>query len=224
MTATSARTKRKSASDKRVRILDGAEALFSEKDFDGTNVREIAAAANVPLSLVSYHFPTKIELFEAVIARRADELSDARIAALDGARAEKAEALEVRDVLGAYATPFIRRSAHRSSGWRNYCQLIARVGTSRRWQPIVGKYFDATSEAFTAELERLYPDVAPKHLHEGFYFMIGAMLWMCADTGRLGVMSGGRYSDPSPDAMVDEFLTFVSTGFEALTTMAPHRC
>ena len=49
--------------------------------------------------------------------------------------------------------------------------------------------------------------------------MIGAMLLMCADTGRLGVMSGGRYADPSPDEMVDEFLTFVSTRFEALAMM-----
>ncbi|MEK9662947.1 MAG: TetR/AcrR family transcriptional regulator, partial [Alphaproteobacteria bacterium] len=128
----------------------------------GTNVRQIASAADVPLSLVSYHFPTKLELYEAVIARRADELSAVRIDALEAARAAKGAALDIRDVLGAYAVPFIDRSAHRSAGWRNYCQLIARVGTSRRWQPVVGKYFDATSEIFIAEIEALYPNSPPE--------------------------------------------------------------
>ena len=84
-------------------------------------------------------------------------MSEAHIEALETARTDKAAALDIRDVLGAYAGPFFRRSAQSSAGWRNYCQLIARVGTPRRWQPIVGKYFDATSEVFTAQLERLYP-------------------------------------------------------------------
>jgi AcrR family transcriptional regulator len=219
MSEVSIRKVRNSASDKRIRILDAAEALFAEKDFDGTNVRKIATAAEVPLSLVSYHFPTKLELYEAVIARRADVISGERFAALEAARTEKGDALDIRDVLGAYAAPFIRRSTHRSSGWRNYCQLIARVGTSRRWQPIVGKYFDATSEVFTAELEALYPGTPPQKLHQGFYLMIGAMLLMCADTGRLVVMSGDHYTGSSPDEMVDEFLTFASSGFQALALL-----
>ena len=216
MATATARTARKSAADKRIRILDSAEALFAERDFDGTNVRQIAADAGVPLSLVSYHFPTKMELYEAVIARRADEISGDRLAALAQAKAEKGDALGIRDVLGAYAAPFIRRSAHRNTGWRHYCQLIARVGSSRRWQPLVGKYFDATSGAFTAELERLLPEVPPARVHKGFYFMLGAMLWICADTGRLGVMSGGRYADPAPDTMIDAFLTYAAGGFCAL--------
>jgi len=218
MAQAAVRKERRTASDKRIRILDGAEELFSEKDFDGTNVREIAAMADVPLSLVSYHFPTKMELFDAVIERRADEISGDRLAALKDAKSRKGSDLDIRDILDAYAAPFFRRSAHRNPGWRNYCQLIARVGTSRRWQPVVGKYYDATSEVFTDEIERLYPDTAPDVLHRGFYLVIGAMLLMCADTGRLAVMSGDRYREIRAEQLIAEFDTFVASGFHSLAT------
>src|SRR3546814_1942868 len=82
----------KTGTASRERILDGAEAVFAAKGFDAITVREIAAAASVPLGLVSYHFATKSDLFEAVIARRAPEISDDRIRALDAASTERSGA------------------------------------------------------------------------------------------------------------------------------------
>src|SRR3546814_14524109 len=56
----------KTGTASRERILDGAEAVFAAKGFDASTIREIAAAASVPLGLVSYHFATKSDLFEAI--------------------------------------------------------------------------------------------------------------------------------------------------------------
>lgn len=58
-------------SDKRDHILVVAEALFGEKGFDGTSVRDIAQQAGVNLAMISYYFGSKEKLLEAMIEFRA---------------------------------------------------------------------------------------------------------------------------------------------------------
>jgi AcrR family transcriptional regulator len=57
--------------DKREHILTVAEALFGEKGFDGTSVRDIAQNAGVNLAMISYYFGSKEKLLEALIEFRA---------------------------------------------------------------------------------------------------------------------------------------------------------
>ena len=52
----------------RQRILDAAEQLFAEHGYDHTSTSDIAAAAAVPPTLLSWHFTTKIDLLLAVVS------------------------------------------------------------------------------------------------------------------------------------------------------------
>ncbi len=54
----------------RSRILDAAEALFSERGFDATAVTAIAATAHVPKGLIFYYFPTKEAILGTLMAER----------------------------------------------------------------------------------------------------------------------------------------------------------
>ena len=45
------------------RLLDAAEVLFAEKGFDGVSIRELAAAADVNVAAVNYHFQGKQNLY-----------------------------------------------------------------------------------------------------------------------------------------------------------------
>lgn len=54
-------------------ILLAAEKLFSEKGFSGTSTREISAAANVNISMISYYFGSKEKLFENIFEYRMKE-------------------------------------------------------------------------------------------------------------------------------------------------------
>lgn len=56
--------------DKREHILITAEALFAEKGFEGTSVRELCAKAGVNVAMVSYYFGSKEQLMEALIEFR----------------------------------------------------------------------------------------------------------------------------------------------------------
>ncbi|UCD38839.1 MAG: TetR/AcrR family transcriptional regulator [Fidelibacterota bacterium] len=51
----------------RQRILDAAEAAFAAKGFDGANMREIAADANVNKFMLYYHYDDKETLFNQVL-------------------------------------------------------------------------------------------------------------------------------------------------------------
>ena len=62
---------------KRDRILDVAERLFAEHGYDGVTIRQIASGAEVDVALASYHFGKKLDLFQAVFGRRAEELKRA---------------------------------------------------------------------------------------------------------------------------------------------------
>lgn len=51
-------------------ILFAAEKLFSEQGFDKTSTREISAAANVNISMISYYFGSKEKLLERLFEMR----------------------------------------------------------------------------------------------------------------------------------------------------------
>ncbi|WP_288461066.1 TetR/AcrR family transcriptional regulator [uncultured Chryseobacterium sp.] len=54
-------------------ILFAAEKLFAEKGFEGTSTREIAKAANVNISMISYYFGSKEKLYEKLVEYRMSE-------------------------------------------------------------------------------------------------------------------------------------------------------
>lgn len=51
-------------------IIRSAAALFAEKGFSGTKTREIAARAGVSEALIFKHFPSKHELYAAILAEK----------------------------------------------------------------------------------------------------------------------------------------------------------
>ena len=61
---------RVAAQDRKQQILDVASSLFARKGFQGTTTREIAQRARVNEAIVFRHFPTKDDLYWAVIDDR----------------------------------------------------------------------------------------------------------------------------------------------------------
>jgi AcrR family transcriptional regulator len=59
---------------KQLQIIATAEALFAEKGFDGTSVRDIAEAAEINLAMISYYFGSKEKLLEALFEQRTDHV------------------------------------------------------------------------------------------------------------------------------------------------------
>ena len=64
--------------DERQRLLmDAATELFAEHSYEEISMRQIAAAAGISKSLLYHYFPSKIDLFRAAVADRAQSLREA---------------------------------------------------------------------------------------------------------------------------------------------------
>ena len=61
-------------SDIEPRIVEAARALFLKDGVDGASLRAIAAAAGTSIGMVYYYFPSKDELFLAVVEERYEAL------------------------------------------------------------------------------------------------------------------------------------------------------
>ncbi len=62
--------------DSRSRILDAASALFSEKGYAATSMRDIADAVGIKAASLYNHFKGKQELFDSLIEREVDYVED----------------------------------------------------------------------------------------------------------------------------------------------------
>jgi TetR/AcrR family transcriptional regulator len=63
-------TQRLPATDRRNQLLETALDLFSQKGFEGTTTKAIAEAAGVTEAIIFRHFPSKHELYKAVLGYR----------------------------------------------------------------------------------------------------------------------------------------------------------
>lgn len=80
----------------RERILQAALKVFSEKSFDGSRIEEISREANIPKSLIYYHFKNKDEILEVLAANFIDEYVGLISAGTNESHQEKADKLSDR--------------------------------------------------------------------------------------------------------------------------------
>jgi len=195
------------------RILDAAEKLFAESGYDGVSLRQITREAKVELALANYHFGPKLELFRAVVRRRAQALNAERLAALDALP----EGAAIEDLIAAFTGPFLERSQRGGPGWKDYARVIAQTANSPRWTlEIMAAEFDPVADEFIRRVRRSFPGAAAADVYWSFHFLLGAMTITFADTGRIDALSGGRCRTADLDAIHARMIPFLSAGFRAL--------
>lgn len=208
---------RRDGDETRERILDAAEELFAAHGFHGASMRDVAEAMGCGIALVTYHFGTKDVLFSTVIKRRAAYMAHERILALDNARVRaKGKPVPVEDIVSGYVWPFVERSAAGGKGWKNYSLFIARHANSPEFAKIIGEHYDPVARQYVNELERTFPSMPHTDLYYAFSFMVGAMVSIVAEPGRVENLSSGQIKASDVEAAFKRMLPFFSAGFKAL--------
>src|SRR5258706_7852011 len=72
------------SADARQRIISAAEALFTQRGFEGTAMRDIAAAVNLNVASLYYYFPSKEDILWAVWEKGGLELLARAKTAIEG--------------------------------------------------------------------------------------------------------------------------------------------
>lgn len=192
----------------RDRVLDAAERVFAARGFDGATIRDIAAAAGEPVGSVHHHGGGKACLFAQTVARRAEALSAARLAALETARAEGPPRVEA--VVGAFMRPFFEL-AEGDRRWRDYARLVALVSADARWRDLAAEWFDPTAEVFIGELARLTPGAPRRAVAAGFVFAVSAMLALLTSAGRIETLAPGA----ADEGDLERLIAFCAAGLVA---------
>ena len=204
-----------SNASKSEKILDVAEALFAERGFDGVTLRQIAMGADVDVALASYHFGKKMDLFRAVLERRAPTLNKARREALEAAKVAAApEPPEVEAIVEAFLRPLEIAQETGDAGWANYLALIAYINNSPYWgQRMMSALFDELVAEFVAALRESLPSGRLEDIYWCFNNMSGALTLTLARTGRIDRLSGGLCESTDFRAAYDHMIPFVAAGF-----------
>lgn len=202
------------ALETRQAIFTAAEQLFSERGFEGTAIRDIAARAGVTAALVSFHGHNKRALFESVVEARAADLSAAREAALDVALADNPD---LRAIVTCFIRPLLDRAMSGDPGWRAYARLIALISADPQWRELTSRCFDPTVARFMQAISLRCPGASTDALSAGLVFSVSSMLALCTSTWRIEAMAGR--TNPPPDdggAHVEALTTYAVAGLHAL--------
>ncbi|MGE3987215.1 TetR/AcrR family transcriptional regulator [Pseudorhodoplanes sp.] len=195
-------------------ILDAAENLFAAASFDIVSMRDVAAKARVPLGLINYHFESKEKLFEAIIARRSDELNARRRTAFAGLTGRP----DVRQVIDVFLRPYLELMLQGGPGWRAYGRLLAQTGQQQRWTRLITRHFKETQDLILGALESAEPRLSKEAVARGYVHMVSVMFGIFAANDLLGVISRRAYSSRDLERAYDFALPFLAGAFEALAT------
>ena len=170
-------------------ILAAAERLFALRGIDGVSMRDVAAAARVPLALVTYHYGTKLGLYRAVFAARIAPLSRARRERLAEIMRQPAARRRVGDVIEAFLLPMLEsRRRHPYLG-----RLLGReIGDpAARRRGIARSLLHPLSRDFLAALETLLPRKPREDVHWAYHFVVGSMVSVLSNPHRYRRLSPG---------------------------------
>jgi AcrR family transcriptional regulator len=198
-------------------ILDAAEQCLAAGDFDGVSLRTISEAAGVDIALVNYHFGSKESLVEEVTERRARDVHDARVLALEEARHRAGTAPpDVDAVVTAFLEPWLKRISSGDVGWQNYNRLLCRLTMMPKYLPLVSKLLDPTALHFINALRAALPKASQESIYWGYMFLLGAVVQIMAGTGRIEQLSRGLCTTDDINAAMREIVPFVCHGLRSL--------
>jgi AcrR family transcriptional regulator len=196
----------------RLNILDAAEPLFAPHGLVGVSMRQIAAAAGVDLSLVAYHFESKVTLYNAVVDRIMMEFTRRRMALLDELeqREPNPNAVDLFDVLiTAWFEVRFGRAPH-------HARLIL-LGFNLEYHPHGDEAWpsDHFARRLLAAVAKSEPTRSTEYIHWTYHCFTGALVYCMTSGDRVERISRGVCDIESQSAIRDALLQQVRNAFPA---------
>jgi AcrR family transcriptional regulator len=171
---------------RRERILDAAERVFAEAGYHATTLRQIARAADVKLSLVGYHFESKLALYTAVFTRR-QHLNEERLRRLEAI--EDLTAPDALDkIVSAFMDPVVALPAQ--GAWYRRLVLREAADPSSMERAVVHEMFDPMARRFVAALRVALPGKQPGFYEWAYLFGVGALTQSVMDERAANIADG----------------------------------
>lgn len=205
--------------DTRGRLLDVAERLFSDQGYEATSGRQITIEANANIAAIHYHFGGKKELLAAVLARRQEPITRARL--------ERLEQLEpdatIEQVLAAFLEPALYRGRDAANPTARISRLVSRllIEKPRGVEDILTRPFVGVLARFLDALCTALPEVPRQELFIRLQMVVGVLIHVA--TGLLEAPLLPDFESPPDDdeAVLRPVIAFLAEGFRAPATLEP---
>lgn len=198
-------------------ILDAAERVFAEAGYQGAAMREIAERAGVAQGLIHYHFKTKENLFEAMVARRSGQINERRAVLVEALFAQEMPP-RLEQIVEALFRPTIETGLDLARDGGAFARILVSFANSAdpRDQKLIETHYDPIAQIFIEALMRVEPGLSRADAVWSYMFAIGVGMTMMAKTGRPKRLSGGICDDGDAEAMLDRIVPFICGGVRAL--------
>lgn len=210
--ANTARVAAEAGAGARERIVVEAERIFGALGFDGASMRQVAEAASVPLALVSYHFGSKEGLYRAVFDRRVPTVVEQRMAGLAIAMSEQDLDRRLELVVKALVFPMLHLRAHDRDP--SFGRLLAHETMDPNSEPrgFIRDMFDPVARAVVDAMASALPERSREEVWWAYQFMLGSMVYVMGDAGRIERLSGGLCRPDDEESAVRHMVAFLTAG------------
>lgn len=200
-------------------ILDASETVFARSGYEGATMREIAEQAGVAQGLIHYHFKTKEELFEKMVARRSVHINSRRAELLEDVF-QSTSGPTLEGIVEALFRPTIEAGISQANDGGAFARILVSTANSAdsREQHLTEKYYDPIAQKYIAALIKIEPGLTQENAVWAYMFAIGVGMTMMAKTGRSGRLSDGLCDDGNADEMLTKIVPFICAGIRALNT------
>jgi AcrR family transcriptional regulator len=200
------------AAPARQRILDAAQRVFADFGYDGASMRQIADAAGVPVALVSYHFGSKDGLYRAVFYRRVPAIVDQRHAGIAIAMSEPDLDRRLELLVKVLVMPWLRMRARDKDPSLGRLLAHESIDPNAEARGIIRDLFDPVAREILAALASALPGRSVADVAWAYQFMLGAMVYVMSDAGRIARLSEGRSHPDDEEAAVAHMVAFLTAG------------
>lgn len=198
------------------RILDAAEALFSEKGFAETSLRNITTKAGVNLAAVNYHFGSKKSLIQAVFARYLTPFSVQFSNQLDIIDQQQRTPEQLLKLLVLTLTKSGLEHPDKFAVFMRLLGLAYSQGQGHLRKFLTSEYGDVFKR-YMKEINRITPQLTPMERFWRIHFMLGAAVFTMSSVDSLMAMADHDLDMKTEvKDVISQLMPFLASGLMAV--------
>lgn len=198
------------------RILDAAEALFSEKGFAETSLRNITTKAGVNLAAVNYHFGSKKSLIQAVFARYLTPFSVQFANQLDLLDEQQQTPEQLLKLLVVTLTKSGLENPEKFAVFMRLLGLAYSQGQGHLRKFLTSQYGDVFKR-YMKEINRITPQLTPMERFWRIHFMLGAAVFTMSSVDSLMAMADHDLTMKTEvKDVISQLMPFLASGLMAV--------
>lgn len=203
------------------RILDAAEALFAEKGFAETSLRQITGKASVNLAAVNYHFGSKKSLIQAVFGRFLDPFCDSLATELEHLQAETEEQITLESLLNLLVEQILRSRPRSNQDLSIFMRLLGLAFTQHQGhlRRFLNARYNNVWRSYMSLLKQSAPQMTPVELFWRVHFMLGTIAFSMSGIDALRAISESDFAvEVSTEQVMQMMLPFLVAGMQSPAT------